>query len=260
MKSENLTITYVGGPTVLLEFGGVQLLTDPTFDPAGGEYTMGPVTLRKISGPAIRPEELSPFDYVLLTHDHHADNLDRKGREVLANAKKVITTNEGAGRLGGNALGLSDWQSFDISGAGGRILRIVATPARHGPEGLHRGPVIGFVVFLADSPDHAIYISGDTVWYDGVAEIARRYNIRVLILHLGAARVPVVGPYHLTMTAAEGVEAARAFANAAIVPVHFEDWAHFSEGRNDVSREFASAGLEGRLRWPKRGGEIQIEL
>lgn len=35
----HLNITYVGGPTLLLEFGEFRLLTDPTFDPPGGEYT-----------------------------------------------------------------------------------------------------------------------------------------------------------------------------------------------------------------------------
>lgn len=33
-----LRITYLGGPTALIEWGGVNLLTDPTFDPAGTTY------------------------------------------------------------------------------------------------------------------------------------------------------------------------------------------------------------------------------
>lgn len=37
MKDCELGITWVGGPTYLLEFDGLRLLTDPTFDPAGGE-------------------------------------------------------------------------------------------------------------------------------------------------------------------------------------------------------------------------------
>ena len=47
MKPQHLGITYVGGPTWVLEFGGIRLLTDPTFDPAGGDYTTGSVTLAK---------------------------------------------------------------------------------------------------------------------------------------------------------------------------------------------------------------------
>lgn len=205
MAPDQLTITYVGGPTVLLEFGGVRMLTDPTFDPAGGEYTAGPVTLRKLRGPALIPEALGSFDYVLLSHDHHSDNLDRAGRALLANAKGVFTTCEGAQRLAANSLGLKDWQSTDLPAPDGRVLRIVATPARHGPEGRSRGAVNGFVLFLQDAPECAVYISGDTVWYPAMAAVAQRFSVRVALLHLGAARVLEVGPFHLTMTAEEAV-------------------------------------------------------
>src|ERR1041384_7217001 len=124
MDREQITITYIGGPTCLLEFGGVRFLTDPTFDPAGGEYTTGPVTLRKLVGPGLGADSLT-FDYVLLTHDHHADNLDHAGRKSLAKAKKVFTTTDGATRLGGNSQGLQDWESVDLP-ANGRTLRVVA--------------------------------------------------------------------------------------------------------------------------------------
>lgn len=260
MESFRLGITYIGGPTCLLEFGGVRLLTDPTFDPGGGEYKSGPVTLRKFSGPALSPEALGSFDYVLLSHDHHFDNLDRAGRAVLAQAKSVVTTEEGAQRLGGNSMGLTDWQHVTLPAPNGRKLQVIATPARHGPEGINRGAVSGFVVFLKDAPEHAFYISGDTVWYEEIAEIARRFGIRAAILHLGAARVPEVGSFHLTMTAAEAVEAARAFADAAIVPIHFEDWAHFSEGRQEIADAFRSAEMQHRLHWPQRGRAICIDL
>jgi L-ascorbate metabolism protein UlaG (beta-lactamase superfamily) len=259
MDTPQLHITYIGGPTALLEFGGVRLLTDPTFDPAGSTYPSGPATLRKLSDPALRAEDVGKFDYALLSHDHHFDNLDRRGRSVLANAKAVLTTAEGAKRLGGNSVGLSDWQSTDLQTERG-VLRVVATPGRHGPEGLHRGAVAGFVFFFADLPDAALYFSGDTVWYEGVAEVARRFPARVVLLNLGAARVPEVGPFHLTMTAAEGVLAARAFGEALIVPLHFEGWAHFSEGRADIAREFADAGMSSRLLWLDGGQPRRIGL
>lgn len=244
----------------MLEFGGVRLLTDPTFDPGGSEYQSAPAILRKLAGPALSPEALGHFDYVLLSHDHHFDNLDRSGRAVLAKAKAVVTTEEGAGRLGGNSVGLSEWHSTELRAVNGRVLRAVATPARHGPEGLNRGAVNGFTLFFEDEPEQVIYVSGDTVWYNGLAEIARRFRVKAAILHLGAARVPEVGPFHLTMTAKEAVEAGRDFTDAVIVPVHFEDWAHFSEGAEEIDREFADAGLIARLLWPERGRTVRMNL
>lgn len=259
MTRRDLRVTYVGGPTLLLEVDGVRFLTDPTFDPAGGHYPSGASTLHKLAGPAIGRDELDSFDYVLLSHDHHFDNLDHAGRELLPKAKQVLTTAEGAQRIGGNSVGLKDWQSIDLPASTG-VLRVIATPARHGPAGLIRGAVTGFVLENPSLPEKAIYISGDTVWYEGVAEIAQRYPLRVAILHLGAARVPEVGPFHLTMTAAEGIAATRTFQNALIVPVHFEGWAHFSEGRNEIAAAFDTAGLAYRLCWPVAARSITLEL
>jgi hypothetical protein len=74
-------VTHIGGPTVLLEVGGWRLLTDPTFDPPGRSYRFGWGTgSRKLAGPALAAADLGPIDAVLLSHDHHGENLDAAGR------------------------------------------------------------------------------------------------------------------------------------------------------------------------------------
>ena len=123
MRGAELKITYIGGPTALLELGGLRLLTDPTFDPAGEEYPTGLYTLRKLAGPALGPESLGQVDVVLLSHDHHFDNLDRAGRDLLRNAGTVLTTEAGAARLGGRAAGLAHWQSVEVATPDGGTLQ-----------------------------------------------------------------------------------------------------------------------------------------
>jgi L-ascorbate metabolism protein UlaG (beta-lactamase superfamily) len=258
MDSSKVAITYIGGPTALIEFGGVRFLTDPTFDPAPAEYPSGAAILRKLIGPALTPEQLGQVDYVLLSHDHHHDNLDHKGREFLSHASKVFTTAEGAQRLRGSSVGLKAWEIAEVKTPNGRTLKVVATPARHGPANMDRGPVNGFVFFFTDNPDRAIYFAGDTVWFEGVAEVAKRFPIKIAVLNLGAARVAEVGPFHLTMTSEEGVQTARTFKDAAIVPLHFEGWAHFSEGRDKIAEAFSTANLETRLHWPQPARPIFI--
>lgn len=137
-------------------------------------------------------------------------------------------------------------------------MRVTSTPARHGPEGGDRGPVTGFILQCDDATDRVVYLSGDTVWYEAVAEVAKRFHVTTAVLFMGAARVAAAGPAHITMTAEEGVEAARALADALIVPVHFEGWKHFSESRADIDRVFAAAGMQGRLRWPEAGRTIVV--
>jgi L-ascorbate metabolism protein UlaG (beta-lactamase superfamily) len=257
MPALTLRATYIGGPTTLLEVAGLRLLTDPTFDPAGTEYRTPVYTLRKTGSPAVPVEALGPIDAVLLSHDHHFDNLDHAGRALLSRVPLVLTTPIGSERLGGNARGLAPWANVELVAAGARRLRVTGTPARHGPADGDRGPVTGFLLTSAAVPPApvppAIYISGDTVWYEGVRDIAARTDVRIALLFLGAARVREVGPAHLTFAATEAVEAARAFPRAVIVPLHYADWAHFSEGRAEIQGTFEAAGLSDRVCWLEPG-------
>jgi L-ascorbate metabolism protein UlaG (beta-lactamase superfamily) len=120
MRGPKLQLTYIGGPTLLLEMDGLRLVTDPTFDPAGSVFRAPTYELRKTQGPAVSVDELGRIDVVLLSHDHHYDNLDITGRELLGRAGQVLTTTAGAARLGGNARGLGHWESIEvpISGKG----------------------------------------------------------------------------------------------------------------------------------------------
>ncbi|HEY6978199.1 MAG TPA: MBL fold metallo-hydrolase, partial [Chitinophagaceae bacterium] len=146
MLSDEIKIKYIGGPTALFEAGGLRFLTDPTFDPKGTEYKTNIYTLRKLTDPPINAEDIGNIDFVLLSHDHHFDNLDNKGRKFLNTVEKVYTTIAGAERLGGNAMGLEPWQILEIATKDGRILTITGTPCRHGPAGGDRGPVTGFLL------------------------------------------------------------------------------------------------------------------
>jgi L-ascorbate metabolism protein UlaG (beta-lactamase superfamily) len=166
------------------------------------------VTLTRRTGPALSPEELGPLDAVLLSHDQHADNLDRRGREVLARAPAVLTTPAGAARLPG-AIGLAPWQRHRLTGRGGRAWTVTGTPARHGPPGIEpiTGDVTGFVLG-DDRGRDLVYVTGDTVWYEGVAEVARRFRQALVVLFTGGARPR--GPFHVTMDGNDALEAARA--------------------------------------------------
>jgi L-ascorbate metabolism protein UlaG (beta-lactamase superfamily) len=88
-----VSIQLIGGLTVLLEIGGLRLLTDPAFD-APGLVPSGDRILTKTTGPAVAAEEIGPIDAVLLSHDQYGDNLDRSGRALLAHADVVLTTPE----------------------------------------------------------------------------------------------------------------------------------------------------------------------
>lgn len=255
----DVRITLIGGPTALLEIDGLRILTDPTFDPAGSELTNGPVTLRKTLGPALQPDQIEPIDVVLLSHDQHYDNLDTSGRAFLPRAGRVFTTPSGADRLGGNATGLRAWEHVEVPSSHGAV-RITATPARHGPAGIEpfSGEVAGFVIQSGQNPDATIYVTGDTVWYEGVTAVALRFRIRSIVLHGGAAQVKARGPVHLTMNADDAVATALAFPEARVFPVHHSGWEHFSENQQTLIDGFAAAGLSNRLRPLESGKPVEM--
>jgi L-ascorbate metabolism protein UlaG (beta-lactamase superfamily) len=255
---DSLRLTYIGGPTILIEWRGLRLLSDPTFDPPGTSYPTAAYTLRKTLGPAIAADDIGPLDAVLLSHDHHFDNLDHAGRALLPLARQVLTTKVGAERLGGNALGLDTDDLATLENVRGEKLRIYATPARHGPAGGDRGPVIGFLLRWVDDSGHGLYLTGDSVWYEDLEAIRALGPVRAVIAFAGAAKVKVAGDQPLTLTALGVVELARLFAPAPIIPVHYEGWEHFTEGRADLERAFAAAGLSARLQWLLPGRTVKL--
>jgi L-ascorbate metabolism protein UlaG (beta-lactamase superfamily) len=114
-----LRMTLIGGPTALIEIDGFRLLTDPTFD-APGAFQLPHVKLEKLTGPALGAEAIGNVDAVLLSHDQHSDNLDHSGRDFLSKAKRVLTTEAGAKRLGGHAEGLAPWATTELMATDGR--------------------------------------------------------------------------------------------------------------------------------------------
>lgn len=254
MPDNSATITLIGGPTVLIEVAGFKLLTDPTFDPPGSY-----ATLQKTAGPALSAETLGAIDAVLLSHDQHADNLDHLGRETLTHATHTFTTVVAAGRVGGGAIGMSNWETRTIEKPDGGRLFITATPARHGPPGIEpmMGDVSGFLVGLKEAGDF-LYFSGDTVWYEGVAEIARRYRPRVIVLCVGSAQSR--GAFHLTMDANDALEAAVAFGDAKVIGVHNHGWAHFKESPEELQHAFNALGRGEQFIPLALGGSVAIPL
>lgn len=235
-----LNLTLIGGPTALLEYAGTRLLTDPTFSPAG-EYPGG---LVKTTGPALPADQLEPIDAVLLSHDHHSDNLDPGGRDLLPKAGSVLTTVTGAQRLGGNAFGLEPWQTAAVG-----EVTVTAVPALHGPPGSDpvTGPVIGFVLQAPNQP--AVYVSRDNAPLGVVDQIAERLGpTPVAVLFAGAVQLPHrFDVAYLTLSGDLAAQAATRLGAERVVVIHTEGWAHFTQGAAQTADAFAGNGIGGRL-------------
>jgi L-ascorbate metabolism protein UlaG (beta-lactamase superfamily) len=246
---------------VLIEAHGWRLLVDPTFDPPGRRYRFGWGTSSvKLTGPAIPSEEIGPVDVVLLSHDHHADNLDDAGRDYLATAPQVLTTVAGSRRLGLNtAMGLRPWQVHDMHADGRPTMDVTATPCRHGPP-LSRpisGAVIGFALRWR-AGEGVIWVTGDTVLHRGTRAVARKLDIDVAVVHTGAVRFPQTGPLRYSMNGRDVVELTRLAKPRVVVPVHFDGWSHFSEQREELVASLLTHGRPAGLRFLTLGVALDV--
>ena len=228
--------TLVGGPAGLIELAGWRILTDPTFDAPGRTYGFGLGTSStKTSGPAVDPDLLGMIDAVLLSHDHHADNLDDRGRALLPTAAAVVTTASGQRRLGQpHVRGLRAGEETTLQAPGRPPLRVTATPCRHGPP-LSRpiaGQVIGFALHVGGDPRVAVWMTGDTVLHRPLRRVANSLEVDVLLLHMGSVQFPITGPLRYSMNSADAVSLAETVRPRVVVPVHYEGWSHFSESES----------------------------
>ena len=258
LSSAAISVTPIGGPTALLEIGGLRLLTDPTFDEPG-EYPIGQRSLVKTQPPAWSVEQVGRVDAVLLSHDQHPDNLDAAGRQFLATVPLVLTTGSAAERLGGTAVALAAWEHTDLARPGGGQLRVTAVPARHGPPGCEplTGEVTGFVLTGTGLP--TVYVSGDNAALELVSAIADRFApIDVALLFAGGARTALLGDAYLTLSSEMAAEAAAILSGAQVIPVHTDGWAHFSAPGNTLPAAFQRAGLSDALRMTPPGVTVRL--
>jgi L-ascorbate metabolism protein UlaG (beta-lactamase superfamily) len=136
---------------------------------------------------------------------------------------------------------------------------VTGVPAQHGPDGTEHlvGEVTGFVLSGAGLP--TVYVSGDNASLPVVQAVADRSGpVDVAILFAGGAQTPLLGDAYLTLTSELAAEAAQILGARRIVPLHFEHWAHFTQGADTLRAAFARHGLAGRLTVPTRGQTVDM--
>ena len=249
---QKTAITFIGGPTALLEYAGLRIVTDPTFDAPQIYEDPEETTLVKTTGPAIAREDLGTVDLVLLSHHGHKDNLDWEGLELIAQGIPTLSTRQAADDLfGGSVVGLDNWESYDFG-----PVTITAMPALHGPPGSEHmvGPVIGFMLESPGEP--TIYVSGDNASLPLVEQIADRFApVDIALLFAGAARVAEIDA-DLTLNSTDAATAARLLGARLVVGLHTEDWTHFSHSRSQLESAFAGTGI---LASTPRGVRVELD-
>ncbi|MFC7997213.1 MBL fold metallo-hydrolase [Streptomyces rochei] len=253
---DSLRIHFIGNATVLLGYRGLSLLTDPNFLHRGERAHLGyGLVSRRLTEPDLDPGELARVDAVVLSH-LHGDHWDRRARRRLSRSLPIVTTPHAARRLQGvhgfhRAVGLRTWQEETVRHGDARV-RITSLPGRHAGHPVLRRllpPVMGSMLEFGPAvgpAHHRLYVSGDTLLFDGLDEIGRRFpGLDLAVLHLGGTTLP--GGFVVTMDGRQGAELARRLDPRLILPVHYDDYTVFRSPLDAFLAEADRKGLADRL-------------
>jgi len=231
----NPIITHIDTACCLIRIEEITLLTDPVLDEPGKRYHHGwGAFSKKTSTPAITQEQLEDVDLVLLSHPQHKDNFDESGKAFAATVPTILST-AAIERKFPNGIGMRPWESHEIVLRSGAVLTITATPAKHHPHwlpGFISGPVVGFMITHSSEPE-TLYISGDTIYFKGIAEIKDRFpEITYALLHAGGVQFPyLTGKGCYTMDNKGVQQMIETLKPKLAIPIHTEGWSHFREDK-----------------------------
>ena len=260
------SIFFVGTATVILRYAGFTILTDPNFLHAGDHVHLGyGLSAKRLTNPAMEIEDLPPLDFCVLSH-YHGDHFDHIVEERLQKNLPIITTPEAAEKISEKgftgAVALETWDSAIVNKNDSRVV-ITSMPGKHGPAlaDLLLPEVMGSMLQF-ESPSRAkllnLYISGDTLVFDELREIPRRYpSIDLGLFHLGGTRIMGI---LLTMDAAQGVEAVRIINPREAIPIHYNDYEVFKSPLEDFKKAIEEAGLGDRITYLSHGETYNFEV
>ncbi|MET0542177.1 MAG: MBL fold metallo-hydrolase [Variovorax sp.] len=183
-------VTWIGHSTVLAQFGGISLLTDPVFSERASPF--GFVGPKRHQPPALAVDALPHIDLVVVSHNHY-DHLDRAsvtalGRQPGGSPLFVVPLGLAAWcRDCGLArvVELDWWQSHRMPVAGRDEIEIMLVPAQHwSARGLNDRMRTLWGGFAVLAPDCHLFFAGDTAYSPDFADIRA---------HLASRQAPAAG-------------------------------------------------------------------
>ena len=240
-----MKLQHVGTACLYFEIDGIRFLTDPVFDQPGRTYQFLPgFYSKKSESPSLTIDDVRQTDVVLLSHHHHADNLDRSGSNLVSSLPLVLSTTSAAKSLKmgpqGKVFGLKNWQVFDLFPLTSD-LEIIAVPSKHYQKPLAKwivGETIGFLV-RRKSTGRCLYFSGDTVLFDELKGLSN-FDIQYAFFHLGGVKFPLTAWLRYTLNIEEAIQLSNWISPQTIVPVHYSGWSHFKEKTLPSSEQWAN--------------------
>ncbi|HEU5248291.1 MAG TPA: MBL fold metallo-hydrolase [Candidatus Udaeobacter sp.] len=219
---DQLTAAWIGHATVLINFFGVKILTDPVLFPRIGirlpGLTIGP---KRLTAPALKFHELPKIDLVLLSHAHF-DHFDLRTLHRFDEQTSVITAPNTADLLRWTCLRditelrWGETKGLDIASEAKGNIGISAFPVRHWGARKQRDDYRGYNGYVIERNGRRILFAGDTAMTDSFAKL--RQPIDLAIMSIGAYNPWI----HSHSTPEQAAEMATAAGARFILPVHHQ--------------------------------------
>ena len=235
-----VTLAWLGHATVLINFFGIKILTDPVLFPRVGirlpGFTIGP---KRLTAPALEFHELPNVDLVLLSHAHF-DHLDLRTLRCFDESTRMITARATRDLLKGTRFSHItelDWgQSKSLSTGAGEI-EITAFPVKHWGARTQRDTYRGYNGYLIERSGHRIIFAGDTAMTENFAALRRHGPIDIAIMSIGAYNPWI----HSHCSPEQAIEMANAAGARFIMPVHHQTFRLSFEPLREPIERFEAA-------------------
>jgi N-acyl-phosphatidylethanolamine-hydrolysing phospholipase D len=182
-----LQVTWIGHATILIQYNGVNILTDPMFsDRASPVSFLGP---KRYNPPALQIEDLPPIDYIVISHSHY-DHLDQNTVQQIGSRAKWLVPlglQKWFVRAGVNAENIMEFDWWDLRQFAKTT--ITATPAQHwSARSLWDRNKTLWASWILQIDDKTIWYSGDTGYNPKqFKEIGEKFNtINLALISIGA--------------------------------------------------------------------------
>jgi L-ascorbate metabolism protein UlaG (beta-lactamase superfamily) len=258
--TDKTSIRLIRNATVLIQVRGKRFLVDPMFGRKDSQPpipwtndTRYPLIDLPISETELK-DMIREVDYVILTH-LHPDHWDVEAQQRIPKSTPILCQEADVATL--RRQGFTDLRSSSIEVLSD-TLKIIHVPAQHGHgEWAEKmAPVTGYVI---QSDDRNIYLTGDSVWYEGVKQVLAQYEPDIIIVNAGAAQFQVGEP--ITMTAEDVVQVARySKKESCIMVVHMETVNHCYLKRSELRDYIKGADLSIPVCIPEDGEEYEFKF
>lgn len=235
-------LLWVGGPTARIEIGSFRIFTDPMLGegpeafimrrhPSTGELNVPIARLAPL--PSVDIDEL---DMVIASH-LHSDHFDTRAIERLNKQLEIVAPTAHLPQLrdwGFTHLTGLEWQEERTWSKDGERLRVLALPAHHAhdEQADHElGVVNGYLIeHEAHGKTFAVYWTGDTVWFDALAETAEKLPpLDLLLPHMGGVGKEG-GPWGMiSLDAVEGTRVVELTNPKTVIPLHHSTFTFYVE-------------------------------